>query len=151
MKTLIIYKSIHYGNTEKIAQHIASVLGAELMKIEEVNPKVIKSYDLIGLGSGIYYRKPHKDLLKLINQLKYVQNQKYFVFTTSARNTIQYTANLKKIVVQKGFDVVGEFSCGGFSTWGPLKLVGGFNKGRPNERDIKNAERFANSLKEGLK
>ena len=31
-------------------------------------------------------------------------------------------------------------------SWGPLKLVGGINKGRPNSDDLKNAENFIKDL-----
>jgi hypothetical protein len=43
---------------------------------------------------------------------------------------------------------VGDFSCNGWDTWGPLKLVGGTNKGRPNEQDLQEARVFARGLKE---
>jgi flavodoxin len=43
--------------------------------------------------------------------------------------------------------MVGEFHCKGWDTYGPLKLVGGHNKGQPNEEDLKNAEIFAESVK----
>jgi flavodoxin len=57
---------------------------------------------------------------------------------------------LKEKLSGKGFEIIGEFSCKGFDTWGPFKLIGGLNKGKPDEEDFKSAERFANSLKEKI-
>lgn len=50
--------------------------------------------------------------------------------------------------MNRGFSVVGEFSCKAWDTWGPLKLVGGTNKGGPNADDLEEARVFARGLKE---
>jgi flavodoxin len=47
---------------------------------------------------------------------------------------------------EKGLTVVGEFSCRGFDTYGLMKLVGGIERGRPNEQDLRDAEEFAKAL-----
>ena len=44
-------------------------------------------------------------------------------------------------------DIVGEFDCRGFDTFGLLKVIGGISKGKPNEKDIEKAENFAINLK----
>jgi hypothetical protein len=53
----------------------------------------------------------------------------------------------RELLQAKGFVVVGEFGCKGFTTRSVFNLIGGANKGRPNEYDIANAARFAESLK----
>jgi len=50
--------------------------------------------------------------------------------------------------VVRGFTIAGEFSCRGWDTFGLLKLIGGINKGRPDEQDLKRAEDFARHLKD---
>ena len=72
MKIAIIYKSIHHGNTKKIDEVMAEALEADLFDLKEVNKDIIREYDLIGLGSGKYFMKPHKKLRKLLN-LIYLQ------------------------------------------------------------------------------
>jgi flavodoxin len=57
---------------------------------------------------------------------------------------------LKEELSNKGFEIIGEFACKAFDTMGPFKLIGGLNKGKPDEEDFKNAESFANSLKEKI-
>ncbi|WP_418290112.1 hypothetical protein, partial [Massilicoli timonensis] len=43
--------------------------------------------------------------------------------------------------------LVGRFSCKGFDTFGPFKLIGGVSKGHPDEKDIAAAIEFYNGLK----
>jgi len=147
MNVLIIYKSIHHGNTEKIAKVMADTLEAELLDLKDVNADIIKEYDLIGFGSGIYYSKPHKELMELIDNVNPIEKKKAFVFSTSGRGKMELNNLLKDKLSKKGFEVIAEFSCKGFDTVGPFKLIGGINKGRPNEEDFKNAKSFAEGLK----
>jgi hypothetical protein len=46
------------------------------------------------------------------------------------------------VVKEKNADIVGEYGCPGFDTFGPFKIVGGIRKGRPNENDIAKAVQF---------
>ncbi|MEI3307063.1 MAG: hypothetical protein V8R40_14225 [Dysosmobacter sp.] len=46
--------------------------------------------------------------------------------------------------------MLGEFSCKGYNTFGPFKLIGGSAKGRPNEDDLENARTFYRKLKSSL-
>lgn len=145
MKAAIIYKSIHHGNTKKIAEVMAKVLEAELFDLKDVAPKIVKEYGLIGFGSGIYYGKPHKKLMAFVEELNSAENKKAFVFSTSGRGKPNNW--LKENLSNKGFEVIGEFHCKGYDTYGITKLFGGISKGKPDEKDLKNAEKFANGLK----
>jgi len=149
MKTVILYKSIHHGNTKKIAEIFAEHLNAELVDLKDANGDMVKEYDLIGFGSGIYYRKAHKEMRQFIDNLSSVKNKNAFVFTTSGQGNPDYSSALADQVSEHGFKVIGEFSCKGFDTWGPFKLIGGTNKGKPDADDIKNAEIFVKDLIKG--
>jgi flavodoxin len=146
MKTAIIYKSVHHGNTKKIAKVMADTLEADLFDLKDVNPSMIKEYDLIGFGSGIYYYRPHKKLRKFVEELDTVESKKAFHFSTSGNG--KYYAWLEKKLSSKGFQIMGEFHCKGFDTYAFSKIIGGINKGKPDEEDIENARNFANSLRE---
>jgi len=148
MKVLIIYNSVHRENTEKIARTMSDAIGASLMNYSEVDGYNVLDYDLIGFGCGIYYGKPEKKFVEFINTLPIVKNKKAFVFTTSGKGNPNYTEKLAEKVSENGFEVVGEFSCKAFDAWGPLKLVGGINKGRPNSNDLKQAQIFVEGLVE---
>ena len=43
---------------------------------------------------------------------------------------------MKTILEEKHADLIGTFSCKGYDTFGPFKLVGGIGKGRPNAKDL---------------
>ncbi len=153
MKTAIIYKSIHHGNTKKIAEVMANTLEADLFDLKDFNHDMIKEYDLIGFGSGIYFQEHHQKILKFVDELP-AMDKKVFIFSTRAaflpfRNPLKYHINLKNKLNNKNFEVIGEFTCRGLSTYYRVfRMIGGVNKGRPNERDLLNAENFANQIKE---
>ena len=151
MNSLLIQVSYHHKNTEKVAQAISSVLGAEIKSVQQVDPNNIANYDLIGFGSGIYYGKPDKNLLELVDKLPQVTDKKAFIFSTSGRTgkgASKLHQSLKEKLTSKGYTVVGEFNCGGFDTFGLLKIAGGVQKGRPNADDLKQATTFAQNLKD---
>ena len=146
MKNLIVYESIHHGNTEKIGKAMAECLNAELIKSDDVNVNNLMDYDLIGFGSGIYYGKFHKNILNLIEKLPNLPNKKTFVFSTSGQGKIEYNNPVEKKLKEKDFKVIGSFACKGYDTFGPFKLIGGISKGRPNNSDIQRAKEFAEKL-----
>jgi len=74
MKSLIIFKSIHHNNTEKIANAIGFVLQAKLSKLSEVKPSNLQGFDLIGFGSGVYGASLDKDLFTFVNALQKVND-----------------------------------------------------------------------------
>ncbi len=152
MKTLIIYTSIHHKNTEKIAKKMANILEAKLLTPDEADTNTFKEYDLIGFGSGIYHRKFHENLLNFIDGLPVLKNKKAFIFSTSGGLWLpcvnDFNRKIKEKLTEKGFDILGEFSYRGFNTYGPFRYIGGINKGRPDEKDFKKAEKFAKYLKD---
>ncbi len=147
MKTLIIYASIHKGNTEKIAKEMGNALNAKVVGIQNLNEEDVVSADLIGFGSGVYIGKFHKRLIDFVKNIPETKGKKCFIFSTSGmkRNVILNRSHnhFKNILKDKGFYVLGDFNCLGHDTYGPLKYIGGVNKGRPNEKDINNAREFA--------
>jgi len=148
MKTLIVYNSVHHGNTEKVAKVMSDVLEAKLVKPQELDINTIVEYDLVGFGSGIYMGKHHESLFKLADALPIFKNKNAFIFNTSGKGKTDYNNTLKEKLQKKGFNFIGDFSCNGFDTWGPFKLVGGINKGKPDRRDLDQAEKFAAELKD---
>jgi flavodoxin len=151
MKAIIIYISVHHGNTERIAKVMASTLDAVLLQVRDTDANKLGQYDLIGFGSGIYFGRHHKSLLDFVDKLPTMKQKKAFIFSTSGLRKIPFVHDfdkpLMKKLQQKGFDIISEFSCRGLDTYRATKLVGGINKGRPNAGDLRQAEDFAESLK----
>ena len=154
MKTAIICHSYHHMNTQKVARRMAGVLDAKLMKLEEVDSNGIAECDLIGFGSGIYFSKHHKSLLKLVDAMPEMKGRKAFIFSTAGRGGPSMERNhraLRARLEGKGFVIVGEFSSYAWDTFFLLRLIGGINKGRPNEDDLAKAEAFARDMSNKLK
>jgi flavodoxin len=151
MKTLIIYISVHHGNTERIAKAMANTLDAALLEVKQTDARMLEQYDLIGFGSGIYFGKHHGSLLDFVDRLPVLRNKKAFIFSTSGLRKIAFVHDfdkpLRKNLQRKGFDIIGRFSCRGLDTYRATKLVGGVNKGRPNAEDLRQAEDFAGGLR----
>lgn len=146
MKTLIIYESMHHGNTEKIVKIMAESLNADIAKTKDVNVSTLNKYDLIGFGSGIYYSKLHKNILDFIDNLEILSNNRAFVFSTSGQGKTKYNKLAEEKLKEKNFEVVASFACKGYDTFGPLKLFGGIAKGRPDDNDLEKAKDFAERL-----
>jgi len=152
MKSLLVLFSYHHNNTEKIANVFAKVLDAQIKTPQQINPEELQEYSLIGFGSGIYGAKHHEFLLDLADKLPQVSNRKMkaFIFSTSAMTGEAKVAKdhslLREKLQSKGYMIVDEFACKGFNTNSFMKYFGGMNKGRPNAKDLKHAEEFAQNL-----
>jgi flavodoxin len=155
-KTLVVVFSFHHRNTEKIANTIAAVLGAEVKTPQHVSPAEIGEYDLVGFGSGIYSATFDSSVLDLAGRLSYSAGKRAFLFSTygapaafTNRKFIENNhAQIREILVAKGYAIIGEFGCAGLNTNSFLKYFGGLNKGRPNADDLRQAEAFARNLKQ---
>jgi len=126
---------------------MAGVLGADVAAPEETPYTSLEQYGLVGFGSGVYYGRMHDALFEWLRGLPDAPEatNPAFVFSTSGLPFLAkfWHAPLKKLLTRKGFEIVGEFSCRGFDTWGPLWLTGGLNWRHPNERDLARAREFA--------
>ena len=154
MKSLLVLFSYHHKNTEKIANVIAKVLDAQIKTPLQIKAEELQEYSLIGFGSGIYGGKHHKLLLDLADIIPSVTTRKAFIFSTSAMTGEAKVAKdhslLREKLQSKGYMIVDEFSCKGFNTNSFMKYFGGMNKGRPNAKDLKHVEEFAQNLKQNL-
>jgi flavodoxin len=142
----VICSSYHHGNTKKVADVITRILDGELVKPNAVDVNTLLEYDLIGFCSGNYYGRHDKTLFELVEKMPYL-GKDVFIFSTRGSFILPNGHKaLRKCLQEKGFRIVGEFSCRGFDTYGILKLIGGISRGRPNESDLKKAEEFARTL-----
>ena len=147
MKTIIIYVSTYQSNTLNIARSMASELSASLATTLEAEKIDLSDYDLIGLGSGINFAQHHRELLSFAKSHE-LKNRNIFIFSTRCRPFLgKYHQALKKILSNKGGNLIGEFSCRGFDRTGPWVAIDGYNKARPNEKDIFRAKLFASNMR----
>ncbi|SFQ35021.1 Flavodoxin [Butyrivibrio proteoclasticus] len=141
---VIIYASTHHGNTKKVVDAIAKEFDVELVDATQVHEKDLSGYDLIGFASGIYAAQFHQQI-KNFAQVNLPQNKKIFFIMTSAMNK-DFSKSMAEPIKGKNAEVVGKFTCHGYNTFGPFKLVGGTSKGHPDENDLKDAVEFYRRL-----
>ncbi|MEU8432793.1 flavodoxin family protein [Streptomyces sp. NPDC029216] len=151
MKSVIVCTSVSHGNTRRVADTMARVLGARVVSPEEADPAELAGAGLVGFGSGVFYGRLHPGLTGFVEALPPVHGRAS-VFATSGLPELPpapFTRPLVRLLTGKGFQVEGSFSCRAFDTWTPFKLVGGINKQRPNGGDLAAARAFAERLRDG--
>lgn len=141
MKTAIIYYSKHHGNTKKVLDCLCRRHDITLIDAVEAPDTDVSQYDLIGFASGIYYSKFHKSVLKFAEQKLPPDKKVFFIYTYGAEKD-GYTKAIRAAISTKRADVLGEFGCFGFNTFGPFKLIGGIAKGHPDEKELNDALAF---------
>jgi flavodoxin len=149
-RSIIFTHSYHHRNTQKIAEVIAAKLGAAIVEVKNYTVFNLDDYELFGFGAGIDGGKHYQEMLDFAAKLPGVHDKKAFLFSTSATFSEKRMAALhtylRDLLKLKGFEIIGEFGCKGFTTRSIFNLVGGANKGSPNSGDIGNAERFAEKI-----
>ena len=139
MNTAIIYASVHHGNTSKVVHEIAKANEVDLIDATQIAQHDLSKYDLIGFASGIYYGKFHKAVLNFATA-NLPNDKKVFLICTHGGSAAYQS--IEEIINSKNSTVIGIFSCKGYDTYGPFKLVGGIAKGHPNEKDLNSAIEF---------
>lgn len=145
-RTLILVKSVHHLNTEKVARAIAEVFAADIMSPDDAAHDAATNYDLVGFGSGIYFGRFHSTMRHWVNHAESPTAAKpAFIFSTAGLPFLGWLWHwsFRKQLSRHGYQVIGEFTCRGFDTVGPLRFVWGLNRGHPNKRDLDRAVDFA--------
>ena len=147
MKTAIVYHSYHHGNTKKLVEAIvAKHPDIALFEAETCQADALTSFNLIGLASGIYCFSFHKSLLRIAADLPL--KQRVFLLSTFGGNKLglNYARKLEAVLATRQAEIVGNFGCLGYNTYGPFKLFGGTGKGHPSDLDLQHAVAFYDSL-----
>ncbi|MFF1414073.1 flavodoxin family protein [Streptomyces sp. NPDC058289] len=148
-KSLIVCHSLLHGNTRRVADEMGRALMADVVTPNEVDMGDLLAFELVGFGAGVRNNKLYPRLLELVEAMPQQPAGKAFVFATSGfpdGGLQKYTKPLVRLLEEKGFEVVGTFTCRGWDTWAPFKPVGGIRKGRPDRDDLRAARTFAENL-----
>lgn len=167
MKILVCYFS-NTGNTEKVAKSIAEGMEGEeveLLKITDIDTSILKKYDLVVLGSGIYAGKVHKKVSDFMK--KVTDYPPKFAFFNTHQSPTAYQKAFRRFtrnIEENNSEVIGEFDCIGENIGIPkettLKMLEKLppearkkqeaylekTKDRPNEQDLANAKAFGETL-----
>lgn len=141
MKTAICYYSRHHGNTLKVLEAIAGEGEVDLIDVTTRQAVRLEEYDCIGFASGIYAFEFQKAVVVFARQYLPQGKPVFFVYTYGGAKGNGAKAVIE-VAKEKGCPVLGEFSCKGYDTFGPFKLVGGISKGHPDTQDLEKAREF---------
>lgn len=145
MRTAIVYYSKHHGNTKKLLDFIAQKHEITLINATENHSPNLDEFDRIGFASGIYYSKFHKSVLKIAAERLPDQKEVFFLYTYGAKKD-GYVASITDAVLSHKPNILGDYGCFGFNTFGPFKLIGGIAKGHPDAAELENALTFYEGL-----
>ena len=145
MKTAICYYSRHHGNTLKVLKAMAEEGDVDLIDVTLRQSVRLEEYDCIGFASGIYAFEFQKSVVAFARQYLPQGKPVFFVYTYGGAKGSGAKA-VAEAAREKNCPILGEFSCKGYDTFGPFKLVGGIAKGRPNGRDLEKAREFYRGL-----
>lgn len=115
LRCLIVYYS-QSGTTANVAQHIAKGLqntgySVDLCNIESNEAPDVKSYDLLGIGSPVYFFNPVSDIKRYINRLPELKGIPAFVFGAYGTDYGKAPQKLLKLLSSKGASDAGSCYC----------------------------------------
>ena len=145
-KTVIAYYSQHHGNTKKLLDALKEYdPELELIDVTEKHEADLSVYDRIGFASGIYYLKFAEQVLRFA-KVNLVPDKDVFFIATAGNPTNGVFGAIAAVAKEKHCNELGRYVCHGYDTFGPLKLMGGIQKGHPDEKDIAGAVEFYKNL-----
>jgi len=150
-KCLIVYFS-QTGATQKVAERIATGLRTanyqvDLYNIKEKNPPDIMGYDLLGIGSPVYYYRPPFNVLDYVKKLPDAPELASFVFVLYGTFIGKCGNVLREMLMHKKTRDVGYFYCQGSDYYvGYLKEGYLFSPDHPTNDELTQAERFGQQV-----
>ena len=145
MNTAIIYVSKHHGNTKKVLETLQSKYQLTLIEVNKAKESDLEQYDLIGFASGIYAFNFAPEIIEWVKEKLPLKRQVFLLYTYGIKGK-NYAKSIEQALAQKDAKLVGAFSCPGWNTFGPFKLVGGLSKGHPDAEDLQKALAFYQGL-----
>ena len=134
MKIAVRYFS-RSGNTKKVAEAIAKAAGVEA---KDCSVPIDGGIDLLFLGGAVYGGKIDKPLMEFIEKLE-PQNVKCAALFGTSAIAKNPGSKMEKILQQKNIPIARQ--C--FYCYGAFAFM---RRGRPNEKDLKQAAEFASAL-----
>ena len=139
MNIRVVYHSGRSGNTMKVATAIAERFHIRAERIGKEKIELSTPVDLLFVGDGIYFHKPHRKTRALIKKLDPAIVKNAAAFGTYG-NQFDIGEQITGLLREQRINVVGEpFTCKG-------DAPGTDNKGHPDVTDLENAKEFANGI-----
>ncbi|MDO5715995.1 MAG: flavodoxin domain-containing protein [Tissierellia bacterium] len=141
MKIAILYASVHHKNTENLILNATKNLDIDLYNVEKIDQNDFSHYDLVAFASGIYAFKVHKSIYQFLDKKPILPHHAILIYTSGTGGD-RYIKSFENKLKKSNIRLLDTFECKGFDTFFILKLVGGMNKGKPDEKDVKDCKNF---------
>jgi ferredoxin/flavodoxin len=155
-KCLMFYFS-KGGTTEKVAKSIADGLTSVECKVDLCNIKdselpSIKEYDLLGIGTPVYYYRPTFNILDSLKSLPDLDRMAYFTFILYGTYRFDTDVIINKILSSKNAYQVGCYHCYGEDYFlGYLKRGFLFSPNHPTATELEEAQVFGRGVMKNFK
>lgn len=146
----MIVESKHLGNTRKVVDAMNEVVAMTIVDTKSAATLNLNDFDLLGFASGIYMGRHDARLLKFANTLSFDRRPCFVVSTSGGQDYAENNKTLIDILEHKNKNVIGVYSCLGLDKFFILRLMGGMNKGHPDQTELKKAQDFIVSLLDKL-
>jgi flavodoxin len=150
MRSIIIYSS-KSGNTKKIADSMASQIGADAIRITADSSQStldLEEYDLVFVGTGLFAGTPNEDLVRYLGNLSLRTTKLFALFITwggAPRTDKLALTRLRTLLESKGQKVLE----GHFASYGGWKGIL-MKRGHPKPDEIKAAGEWAKKLVDSI-
>ena len=144
-KIVIVYESVHQRNTKKLVKAISERYNLTLIDAKSEEKIDLFEYDIIGFASGIDFGKFYPNIEQCLKE-NLPENKNVFFMYTCAKPNKKFTQAIKTEALKKNANILGEYGCKGYNTYGPWKLIGGINKHHPDDNDISGAIKFFENI-----
>jgi flavodoxin/Fe-S-cluster-containing hydrogenase component 2 len=147
-KAAIVYFS-QSGATARVANAIASGLGSagfavDLANLRKRSPPDISGYDLLGIGSPVYYYRLPFNVIDYLQTLPRLEGMPAFSFLVHASHAFDTANSLRHTLAQRGAKDVGYFRCYGEGRFlGHLREGYLFSADHPSPVELERASAFA--------
>lgn len=151
MKGLVVYYSAT-GNTKKVARAIhkgmSQVIEADLASLKEISPERTGDYDLIGIGSPIWYFRETANVRLFMYRMPPLEGKLGFVFCSHGTAPQGIFHSMVPFLKRKGLTMIGWGDWYG-SVYQVLHAPKPyFTDGHPDDIDLRGAEAFGRDMAE---
>jgi ferredoxin len=151
MKGLVVYYSAT-GSTKKVARAIhkgmSQVIAADLASVKEITPEKAGEYDLIGVGSPIWFFREPANVRLFMYQMPRLEGKLGFVFCSHGTAPLGVFHSMVPFLRRKGLTMIGWGDWYG-SVYQVLHAPKPyFTDGHPDAIDLAEAEAFGREMAE---
>ncbi|OGW48130.1 MAG: 4Fe-4S ferredoxin [Nitrospirae bacterium RBG_13_41_22] len=151
MKSLIIYFS-QTGNTRSMAKCIHDGImkvtsQCDIKALNEVDIRNLSDYDLVGIGSPVFYLKEPFNVRDFIESLPELNGQHWFIFCTHGNIVGNFFPLTAERLKKKGGIVIG-FHHTYANITVPFYPRPSYTSGHPDSHDLEQAKQFGREIAE---